>query len=221
MTITSNTIVKNGMPFIGVVLEQVAPYMDEMIITISKESSDGTLDVLLQLKEKYESKVFINLESVKEPGELTEIRNQQKQNSKGDWILFLDDDDYWPRDQLKLCMLDIEKDELINAGFLAYSVSPYQLIDFEHYDTSWNGKSFSKWLKNTPGLQYIKPWPRDLPANEGVPLYWKTHPKVKTLPYRFYHLSYLKSGSFRNEEWAKVFSHKIGKPERLTKPVVL
>lgn len=215
MTIASNTIVKNGMPFIGKVLSQVAPYMDEMVITMSCESTDGTLEELRKIADLYLGKVKLIFEDVSSPGELTEVRNQQLKVTACEWILFLDDDDFWPQEELEKCLAELGKDQ----ETLAYSVSPYQLIDFSTYDASWKNKSFSKFLRRE-GLQYIRPWPRDLPADaEGKPLYWKTHSKVKTLPYRFYHLSYLKSSSFREEEWAKAFRQKIGRAEKLEKPL--
>ena len=218
MTISSHTIVRNGMPFIGKVLEQVAPYMDEMIITLSTKSTDRTFDELKRFYEKYPIEVVIDTENVSAPGELTEIRNRQVFQTKSDWILFLDDDDYWPKDQLELCLNELDKDSEIQA----YSVNPYQLLDWEHHDWSWRAKSFSKFLRNAPGLHYIHPWPRDLPADkDGMPLYHKTHPKVKRLPYKFYHLSYLKGHSFRTEEWAGQFSLKKGSAVKLPEKVII
>lgn len=215
--ISSNTIVKNGMPFIGRVLRQIAPYMDKMIITLSCKSNDGTLNEIQQLVDLYPGKIVLDHEDVSSPAELTEVRNKQVSMTHSDWILFLDDDDFWPQDQLEACLKELDKDDDI----LAYSVSPYQLIDCEHYDSSWNNRSFSKFLR-TKDLRYIKPWPRDLPADkDNSPLYWKTHPKVKKLPFRFYHLSYLKSHSFRSEKWAESFKFSIGKKIKLEKPAVL
>ena len=210
-SITSHTIVKNGKPFIGKVLNQVAPYMDRMIIHLSCKSTDRTLDDIRRIVGQNPGKVKLRFENVKKPGELTEIRKEQVKETTTKWILFLDDDDYWPHDQLELCLKELGKDE----ETLAYSVNPYQLVDMEHYDHGWRKKSFSKFLRKE-GLTYIKPWPKDLPADKDEkPLYWKTHPKVKTLPYKFYHLSYLKDGSFREEDWA---SSKYGYKNRIPTP---
>lgn len=203
------------MPFIGKVLEQVAPFMEQMIITLSAKSSDGTFEELKRIKAKYPDKIVWDFENVSSPGELTDIRNQQVQKTKSDWILFLDDDDYWSSDQLELCLSELDKD----PNILAYSVNPYQLTDWEHYDTSWNGKSFSKFLRKE-GLRFVYPWPRDMPADKnGKLLYWKTNPQVKCLPYKFYHLSYLKPDSFRKENWAGSFRFKYGRTEKLEKPL--
>lgn len=213
--ITSNTICKNGMPFIGKVLEQVEPYMEEMIIHLSAKSNDGTRKVLQDLAEKY-PKIKLFEENVAIPAQLTEIRNRQVKMTKSDWILFLDDDDYWPKDQFELCLNELDKD----PNVLSYSVNPYQLVDFENEDMSWKGKKyFAKFLRRE-GLRYIFPWPRDLPADkDNVPLYWKTHPQAKTLPYRFYHLALMKDHSFRSEEWAKKFVYPQRKLLKLKEPL--
>lgn len=219
MTIASHTIVKNGMPFIGKVLRQVAPYMDKMFIAVSRYSSDDTKNEIMKFIGEGITQVEFMEEGETEPANLTRVRQFQVDRTKQDWILFLDDDDYWPQDQLELCLKELENDD----GFLAYSVSPYQLIDCEHYDSSWHRKSFSKFLKNADGLHYEGGWPRDLPCDKyGEPLHWRMHQKVKTLPYKFYHLALLKNHSFRQEDWAKnKFTYKVGKSVKLSKPFVI
>lgn len=215
MTIASHTIVKNGMPFIGSVLRQVAPFMDKMFISVSQSSDDGTLQEVMNVIGENPGKIEFMEDGYTNPADLTKLRQFQVDRTKQDWILFLDDDDYWPRDQLELCLKELEKDDDI----LAYSINPYQLMDYEHYDASWYHKSFSKFLRRTDHLHYRGDWPRDLPCDDaGKPLYWKTHKRVKTLPYKFYHLALLKNHSFRHEDWAKSFIYKEGKKTKLDNP---
>ena len=227
MTCTSNTLVRNGMPFIGKVLRQVAPFMDQMVICISESSNDGTeAEIKNQLKD-YWSKVIWMTENVKAnnkgcdscyKGKLTEVENEMVRRSNSEWILFLSDDDYWPEDQLKNCLNELDKDPKI----LAYSVSPYQLIDLEHYDSSWDKKSFSKFLKNDE-LNFKGPWPREMPFSGNISLYHRHSPLVvKKLPYRFYHLSYLKESSFRKEGWVPDrLRLKPGQAIKMLEPVIL
>ena len=208
--VSANTIVRNGMPFIGKVLRQVAPIVDELIITISEYSDDGTVKEVSKVYEDFPGRVFVDFENVP-PGELTKVQQAQADRSKGDWILFLSDDDYWPTEELRKCISELDK----NPDVLAYSVSPYQLLDNEHYDNSWRNKSFSKFLRRE-GMRYVGTWPRELPCDKySKPLYWKTHAQVARLPHRFYHLSYLKEYSFRNEDWAKAFRFRQGEPKKL------
>ena len=216
-TISSNTIVKNGMPFIGRVLKQVEPYMDKMFITVSEKCIDQTMNVVETFHNTHGDKVIVDTENVSRPDELTHIQQMQLDQSDTDWILFMSDDDFWPREQLKkvLDLLGTDK------NILAYSISPYQLLDYEHYDESWHIKSFSKFFRRE-GARYIKNWPRELIADKNnAPLYWRKHPQVKKLPfpdYHFYHLSYIKDHSFRSEDWATSFRINKGSPLKLPKP---
>jgi len=217
VTISSNTLVKNGMPFIGKVLRQVAPYMKEIVICISERSSDGTeVEIRKELKD-YWHKVVWMTENVTDKMGLTECQNEMTRRSTSDWILFLSDDDYWPQDQLERCLEELDK----KPDVLCYAVNPYQLIDHEHHDHTWRKKFFTKFLRNTSNLHYVGKWPDELPADDdGKKLYWKWHDKVIVLPYRYYHLSYLKDSSFRNEPWANAYSHEIGRAIRLSEPFV-
>lgn len=208
MTFASHTLVKNGKPFIDLVLRQVIPFANRCLITISEKSTDGTLEVLEQLKKEFSDKVFIDFENVQSPGQLTQERQKQVDKTFEDWILFLDDDDYWPEENLKEMVELIEKGEDIDA----YSVMPYQVIDEYHYDLSWYNKSFTKWFKNQKGVHYRFPWPRDLIYLNETLLYWKTNPRVPNLGKKFFHLSHIKNTSFRKEDWAVRFKEKAGIP---------
>lgn len=211
MKITSHTLVYRGMPYVGKVLKQVAPYMDEMVICVSEKSDDGTVEEIKKVMEPYWDKVIWMTENTKTKGELTEVENEMTRRSTGDWVLFLSDDDYWPEDQLKLCLAELDKD----PNVLSYVVNPYQLIDLETHDGSWRNKWFSKFLRNKD-LNFRYPWPKDMPFSGDTILYWRQNPDVvKKLPYRFYHLSYMKEGSFRTEEWATKWAHKVGTPVKM------
>ena len=214
--ISSTTIVKNGMPFIGKVLEQVAPYMEKMFVTISVKSDDGTVAEVNKIYEKYPNKVVVDFENVSRVGELTEVQNKQIEQAGTDWILFLSDDDYWPREELLKCIQQLDKDPEI----LAYNVRPYQMIDWEHHDSSWGNKYFAKFIRNS--VRWRGEWPNEMPFDkDDYALYWKLNKKSALLPYKFYHLPLLKDHSFRNEDWAGKYKYKIGTPIKLDKPLVI
>ena len=218
MRIASNTLVCRGMPFIGKVLRQVAPFMDEVLIVASHKSDNATLEAIYKVQKEFPDKVRIDFENVSNVGELTEIRTAMAKATNADWILFLDDDDYWKEEDLKSCLKEIE---MADDYTYAFAVNPYQLIDFDHYDISWRNRWFSKFLRND-GLYFAKPFPRDLPMDKwGNPLYWRKNDRVKKLPFRFYHLSYLKYDSFRNDWGKKEFAFKFGEPKRLEETLIL
>lgn len=212
ISICSHTIVKNGKPFIEPVLRQVIPYVDRTIITVSEKSDDGTLSIVRQLEKENPGKVRVLFENVKTPGELTQVRQDQLNRTYEDIVWFLDDDDYWPNEKIE-AMLKIIEEDFDNPNIHAWTMCPYQLVNSEEYDLGWLGKFFTKFFKFDQSVHYRHPWPRDLIYRGDEVLYWKKNPKVKRVPVRFFHLSYLKDGSFRTEEWAKKFSHKIGLKE--------
>lgn len=207
-TFASHTLVKNGMPFIDLVLRQVLPYMHRCLITISEKSTDSTLQVLRRLEKEHPHKIKISFESVSSPGLLTKERQKQLDQTVEDWVLFLDDDDYWPTDQIKEMIKIIEKEGDNVEGFVS---RPYQVIDQHHYDGSWKLKWYLKWFRNQPGLNYRHRWPQDLLYLNDTKLYWRFNKRLPRTPPRFYHLSYVKGHSFRDEKWARGFREKFWK----------
>lgn len=209
LNITSNTIVKNGMPFIALVLKAVEPLMSEMIITISEKSDDGTREAIEALKWP---KLRVLYENVKDLSELTNERQKQVNLTKTDWIMFLDDDDFWDIYELDKCLHELSN-EVDGLG-----VNPYQLLDKENQDASWIGKKyFTKFFRND-NINYRNPWPRDMIYKGDEMLYWKTNPRVKTVPYRFWHLVNLKNYSFRNNDLTN-YKYKYGQSILVDKPL--
>lgn len=206
MKICSHTIVKDGMPFIGTCIEQVLPFVDRSLITISRKSEDGTLNVVNELYKKYPDKVEVDFEDVANPGELTEERQKQVDKTTEDWILFLDDDDWWPRESLE------EIIGMLNEDVDAYACCPFQVIDEETHDRSWRLKWFTKWFRNKPGINYRKAWPRDLIYLNDKILYWRQNERVVRHGARYFHLSNIKGHSFREEDWADEYVQEIGSP---------
>lgn len=205
--VVSNTLVKNGQPFIGKVLEQVIPFVDRCVVTISMRSNDGTLDVIKNLSKKYPNRIDYAFEDVKSPGELTFSRQEMIYRSgNADWILFLDDDDYWPTQSLKSIM------PLLNQKVPGFAVNPYQVVDKEGHDRSWRYKWFTKWFRNA-NINYRGLWPRDLVYTANTPLYWRQNEEVVKIPIKYYHLAMVKNYTFRDSPWAK--EYKLPKTEEV------
>lgn len=220
-TIASHILIKDGMPYVGKVLRQVEPYMDKMFIALSENSTDGSIKEVEQFVAESKTPIEFLWENVSNRKQLTTIQQLQVDRTVQDWILFLCDDDYWPKDQLEKCLDELDKREEV----LAYSVSPYQLLDMETYDSRWDSKYFSKFLRNVDGLHYERTWPDEMPSDkDGNFLYHRTHKQVMNLPYKFYHLSYLKDHSFRTEDWAAIYGKdykKRGEAIKLSQPLWL
>lgn len=209
--IYSNTLVKNGMPFIGKVLEQVQPYIQKCVITISNKSNDGTIQTIESLAKKYPEKFDIEFENMGTVAELTFSRQEMIYRSKdADWIMFLDDDDYWDYKSLGKAV------EYVNHIREAdgFAFNPYQVVDKSHYNDSWRNKWFTKLFRNID-INYRGLFPRDLIYTANTSLYWRDNLNVIRLPIRFFHLSDIKNHSFRTEKWATEFAQ--GLPQEATK----
>jgi glycosyltransferase involved in cell wall biosynthesis len=168
-----------------------------MLITVSESSTDDTLSVLRNLEHDFPEKVRIYFENVKPHAELTKERQKQVQDTYEDWILFLDDDDLWPEESLE------EIVRLLDEDVDGYAVSPIQVVDQNYYDKHWyEHKYFSKWFRNKD-IRYVGPWPRDMILTGDRELYWKKNTRVKRLNGKYFHLSNIKPGSFRKENWSK------------------
>lgn len=198
MNFCSHTLVKNGSPFFRLVMEQVIPYANRCLITISDKADEWTTRTALDLEQKYIDKVCVSVESVTEPGQLTQERQKQVTKTHEDWILFLDDDDFWPTESLENIV-----NNYLHKDVDAYAFNPYQVIDEEHHDCGWRYKWFTKWFKNSHDINYRKPWPRDLIYKGDKMLYWRKNERVPRINVPYYHLSYIKDGSFRKEDWTK------------------
>lgn len=194
------------MPFIYTVIRNVLPFVDRSLITVSKKSNDGTLRKLDELQQEFPERVFVDYEDVSKPGDLTYIRQMQIGKTVEDWILFLDDDDYWPSNYM-----DKIKRFYLNRDVDAYAVNPYQVINGQGYDISWRHKWFTKLFRNKKGLHYRKEWPRDIIFIGNDYLYWRANKRVERLmDIRYFHLSNVKHHSFRKEGWAKEFDDGVG-----------
>lgn len=215
--IWSHTIVRNGEPFIGHVLRHVLPLVDKSLVTISEKSDDGTLASLFDLQAEFGNKIEIDTEDVSKPAELTTVRQKQLDKTpNGTWVFFLDDDDWWPEDQLVQMIELINKNEDVDG----YSVSPYQFMNKKYHDDSWGARSFTKFFRNDKGVHYRGDWPKDLICKNDDVLYWRKNKRVPHVGRKFIHLSYAKRYSFRNEKWAEEYKHHYGLGEKYPESVL-
>ena len=113
---------------------------------------------------------------------------------RGDIIWFLDDDDFWEEDHARACIKSLQENDID-----AVSVNPYQVVGLDTRDRGWKLKYFTKFFKNV-NINYRKPWPHDLIFKGDELLYWRVNKRAPRVPYKFFHLSEVKSHSFRNHE---------------------
>ncbi|KKN59590.1 hypothetical protein LCGC14_0540530 [marine sediment metagenome] len=202
MRLTSNMVLKNGMPFIGKVLRIALPYVDQMIITISVKADEATIKEVFSIKDP---KIEIYWEDIKEMGELTRINNDNLARSKGEWIWLLDDDDLWPEEDLLKVFSHFDED------IDAISVNPFQVIDSKYYEKSFESKFLSKFYRRE-GTEWRTPWPRLAPYRHGRMLNWRRNPRTLVVPYKYFHMPLVKEHSFRDEpKWVR-YKYKRDNP---------
>lgn len=213
MSICSHTIVKNGQPFIDLILKQVLPFVDRAIVTVSIKSTDGTKKLIEDMA-KDNPKINIIYENVYRIGDLTYERQLQVGRTTEDWILFLDDDDYWPTRSLETVV-----DYLYRADDIdGIAFNPFQMVDFDNEDVSWRYKWFTKVFPNVRGLHYRFPWPKDAIYIDNRWCYWRKNNRVKKLEARYFHLANLKNESFRDTDLfknSKKFQRALGEPKEI------
>jgi len=88
------------------VLNQTCPALE--IIIIDNGSGSGCLSELSKIADSHDSIVFTRLETNKGPGF---ARNLGIEKSRGDWILFLDDDDLIGPDFIGTCLESIRREK--------------------------------------------------------------------------------------------------------------
>ena len=133
----------NHAKFIGKALESVIDqtYKNWEVIVIDNNSTDDTDKVINQYNDPRIKYLKINNDGV-----IAKSRNLGIKEAKGDWIAFLDSDDWWTKDKLEVCFSKITKD-----------------VDFIYHAHEYVNKSKSFFKKKIiKGRQLKKPILNDL-----------------------------------------------------------
>lgn len=92
-------------------------YQDIEILLVNDGSTDKSSDICERYSNKYSNIRFIN----KTNGGLSDARNAGIKNSTGDYLIFLDSDDYWGKDFLISIVNLIYQDPEIDYVFFSFS----------------------------------------------------------------------------------------------------
>ena len=134
---------------------------DIEIIIVNDGSIDNSEQIILKYKEKYPSKlVYLK----KENGGLSDARNFGMPYAKGDYIAFLDSDDYVELDTYeKLYNRAIQTDaDMVECDFY------WEYSDKKIHDTSANYKDESDMYANARVVAWNKLYKKDLIINSGI-----------------------------------------------------
>ena len=100
----------NHAKFIGKALESVIDqtYKNWEAIVIDNNSTDDTDKVINQYNDPRIKYLKINNDGV-----IAKSRNQGIREAKGEWIAFLDSDDWWTKDKLEVCLSETDKNDFL------------------------------------------------------------------------------------------------------------
>lgn len=134
---------------------------DIEIIIVNDGSIDNSEHIILKYKEKYPSKIVY---LKKENGGLSDARNFGMPYAKGDYIAFLDSDDYVELDTYeKLYNRAIQTDaDMVECDFY------WEYSDKKIHDTSANYKDESDMYANARVVAWNKLYKKDLIINSGI-----------------------------------------------------
>ena len=134
---------------------------DIEIIIVNDGSIDNSEQIILKYKEKYPSKIVY---LKKENGGLSDARNFGMPYAKGDYIAFLDSDDYVELDTYeKLYNRAIQTDaDMVECDFY------WEYSDKKIHDTSANYKDESNMYANARVVAWNKLYKKDLIINSGI-----------------------------------------------------
>ena len=138
----------NHAKFLGKALESIIhqTYKNWEAIIIDNQSTDGTSEIINKYKD-----TRIRYLKISNDGIIAKSRNLGINVAKGEWIAFLDSDDYWTKDKLEICTQNINEE----VDFIYHEL---EII----YD---NSNSYLK-KKKIIGRQLKKPVLNDLLISE-------------------------------------------------------
>ena len=138
----------NHANFLGKALESIIhqTYSNWEAIVIDNHSTDETNQVIYKFNDRR-----IRYLKISNDGIIAKSRNLGINVAKGEWIAFLDSDDWWTKDKLEICSKNISE----KVDFIYHKL---EII----YD---NSKSYSK-RKKIIGRQLYKPIINDLLISE-------------------------------------------------------
>ena len=134
---------------------------DIEFIVVNDGATDNSKNIILNYKEKYPNKI-VYVE--KENGGLSDARNYGMPYAKGDYIAFLDSDDYVELDIYeKLYNRAIETDaDMVECDFY------WEYPDKKVHDQNANYKSESDMYANARVVAWNKLYKRDILLNSGI-----------------------------------------------------
>ena len=120
-------------------------YKDWELIIVDNNSTDNTKDLVGSYSDNN-----IRLYSIQNEGNIAKSRNLGISKAKGEFIAFLDSDDFWHRDKLKISLDYLKKYKLNGLCHSEYLLYETGETEIRHYGST--GFSYNNLLKNGNNL---------------------------------------------------------------------
>lgn len=222
-TVTAHTLVKNEARFIWYSVRSVIDYVDKILLW-DTGSSDGTVEILKEIKKVYKNKVDLKLLSDVTPKEFAKVRSEMLNATKTDWFLMLDGDEVWWDDNIKKTIKFVNKygdkfDLIVHPTInLVGDIYHYQESAAGNYNLAgrkghYNVRAINRSIK---GLSSDKPHGTWGWTDESGQMIQDRDPKkIKYLDLAYLHATYLQragnvSGDAKVPKRAKKRKYEIG-----------
>lgn len=207
-----NTLVRNGEPYIAKVLLSVLPYVDRVLVYLDDSCTDDTRVTLRELYSTHKNLEVKLFEHPDNMGDLTKIRNQMLEESTEDWVWIIDDDEVYPKEMV---------DKVLNA---LKTSSAYDLLAVRGWFLVGNGmhhrarsKAWIPRIVRREGAVWKRAFSGEMLFN-GKKRLWKSEKMRKLSDIWYYHYSYLKPYSWRDERGIGYPEYDSSHPEVLPIP---
>jgi glycosyltransferase involved in cell wall biosynthesis len=199
LKLSAYMVIKDEIAFLNDSIKSFVDEVDEVII-VDTGSTDGSWECAEEWQKLIPSKFRIHKFEMK-GFDLSEARNYAMSLCTGDWILVVDGDEIWTKEELiKVRKLISNTDEV---AFRPLSVRP--LNDFNHCEAGiWMERIF----KNGVDIHYKGIYPSDLSYHKEIPIYlYYKWPNI-----HYFHMASMKPMPERIKKWA--LYHHLSNPER-------
>ena len=218
--ITVHMVVKNEEQWVWYALSSVIHYVEQILI-YDTGSKDQTLDII---KAFNHPKIQVKTKPVKNPAEITMLRNEQLKNTKTDWFMLLDGDEVWPHKAIQELVKTVA---VVNSKVAAIVVKArvpvgdlyhYQPVSAGRYNLLGKTGHFNiRVYRKLPDYRWMGVYPLEAFQNQKQLKIQDEPDRLKMLSHEYWHMTHLYRSSIDTHRKRKL---EIGIPEKTELPEV-
>ena len=198
MKITTHTLVKNEEYWIKPALLSVMDQVETMLVW-DTGSTDKTIAIIKSINS---SKIIFEQKGRVNRQQLVNLRNQQIKATRTPWIILLDGDEIWPKNNLIQLIKAIQSAKpkiiaLVNrTRNCVRDIYHYLPDDTGKYQIGkWRGNIIIRAIRNLPGLKVVGSYPNEAYIYQGFKIQDQPD-KLEFVDTWYYHVTHLKRTSW-------------------------